>query len=318
MKKQAMHYIVVMLCILAYLIMAYFLRNYASTGNQGGFLNLKEASVVRGILTQLQMLISVFLVLKKEKGTYVIAMLLNCFSLVSSLLFMIHYKSTDSLPGIISYLGVMGIISLMNFYKLKVAKQFKMLKENELQLEKMAFQDTLTDALNRNAFLKELDKSLKNHRKTGNKLAMIYLDVDDFKLINDVYGHYAGDLILETMVKRIKRVLRKEDRIGRLGGDEIGIFLVNITDSGKLSTYIREIQLVIQQPFEVDGKSLNQTVSIGVAVYPEVADSPDALLKRADDAMYQAKREGKNRISFFPSAKPIPAEEFENYSERKE
>lgn len=173
------------------------------------------------------------------------------------------------------------------------------LRAAERLVEHMAFYDVLTDLPNRNLFFDRLKQSLSQAQRNKQKVAVLFLDLDGFKQVNDSLGHAAGDLMLKGVAERLEQCVRDVDTVARLGGDEFIVILSDVhfeKDAGMVS---EKIIAALSDPFELDGQKGKIGCSIGIAVYPEDADNEDALVKAADDAMYAAKNGGKNTYRFF-------------------
>lgn len=164
------------------------------------------------------------------------------------------------------------------------------------ELRHLAEVDPLTSVFNRRAFLTLLDKAISSAQRTQKPLPVLVLDLDHFKQINDTRGHQGGDDVLRHFVRVAQRCLRKEDVMGRLGGEEFGIFLPNADRAGALAVAERLRALVESTPAHAGaGQPVGLTVSIGVALAGP-GDAPDTALQRADEAMYLAKQYGRNRV----------------------
>lgn len=182
------------------------------------------------------------------------------------------------------------------------------------ELRHLAEVDPLTNVFNRRAFLTLLDKALSGAQRAQSGLAVLVLDLDHFKNINDTWGHQGGDEALRHFVQVAQRCLRNEDVMGRLGGEEFSIFLPNADGAGGAAVAERLRSLLESTPVPVGGGACAAlTVSIGVALAGP-ADAPDTVLQRADEAMYQAKQRGRNRVevqavpdSAPPSSGPMAA-----------
>ncbi|WP_374109836.1 diguanylate cyclase domain-containing protein [Priestia aryabhattai] len=162
-----------------------------------------------------------------------------------------------------------------------------------------ATHDSLTGLPNRAMLLKELNKVIeKGQRKSDEFFALLFLDCDNFKQINDEYGHHIGDEFLKAYTKRLQSCVRKGDRIYRLGGDEF-IIILNVTNGREIEQITRRIHASLQQTWNVRGYWLRTTTTIGVSIYPEDGESATLLLKNADDALYKGKREGKNNYILY-------------------
>jgi diguanylate cyclase (GGDEF)-like protein/PAS domain S-box-containing protein len=173
------------------------------------------------------------------------------------------------------------------------------LRENQENLQHLAYHDVLTDLPNRLLFREHLGKSMAAARRTESKVAVLLLDLDRFKNINDSLGHQAGDKVLREISSRIKYWLRQSDTVARLGGDEFGIILSQIDDYNQAAAVAGKLLAIIPQPIHVETHELAVTGSIGISVFPADAEEEENLLKFADTAMYRAKERGRNNFQFF-------------------
>ena len=162
-----------------------------------------------------------------------------------------------------------------------------------------AYFDTLTSLPNRFLSLDRLSQMLNEAERNKEKTAVLFLDLDDFKKVNDSLGHEVGDKLLIEAANRLQLALRKEDTVGRLGGDEFIVLLRGLTDNNNTINIAENLLKIFRDPFHIDGRELILTLSIGIAIYPENGDCASDLLRNADTAMYQAKGMGRNAYSFF-------------------
>src|SRR5918997_3018286 len=175
----------------------------------------------------------------------------------------------------------------------------KMLEE---QLEHRAFHDHLTDLPNRYLFVDRLGQALRRtRRRKGRKVAVLFVDLDRFKVINDSLGHEAGDILLVLVSERLRRCLRPEDTLARFGGDEFVALLQDVEDPGEAIKVAGRITEEIKRPFVLEGRELFVRASLGVAVGDADTPSPEGLLRDADTAMYRAKHEGGDCRMFDPA-----------------
>ncbi len=173
------------------------------------------------------------------------------------------------------------------------------LSQSQKQLAWQAAHDALTGVHNRNALLERLEEILANANRHGFPVWVAFIDLDRFKYVNDRYGHAVGDRLLITLTSRLRDVLRREDLIGRYGGDEF-ILVLQGDPRNELSTHaIDRIMAAICEPLSFDGFTLNITSSIGIAAFPTDGDQPSMLIERADAAMYRAKESGRNLCQFY-------------------
>ena len=173
------------------------------------------------------------------------------------------------------------------------------LKQHEKQLEHIAHYDALTGIPNRVLLVDRMQQAQAQSRRDGQMLAICYLDLDGFKPINDHLGHEAGDSVLIEIAKRMGQSLRGGDTVARLGGDEFVILLLGIEDTKECQSSLDRFLQVISAPILLADQVYQVTASIGVTLYPYDKEDPDTLLRHADQAMYLAKRLGKNRYYFF-------------------
>ncbi len=174
--------------------------------------------------------------------------------------------------------------------------------ERILREETIRFQaehDNLTGLANRVVFMKRMRLNLHEARSKKNLLAVLYLDLDEFKQVNDNYGHGAGDELLKLAAARLKTGLRDSDLVGRLGGDEFAIILPLIKDKKSVRQIAEKILQEFNHPFHIDRHNIQISTSIGISVYPADGNDPEELLQKSDKALYQAKSLGKNMFIFY-------------------
>lgn len=173
-------------------------------------------------------------------------------------------------------------------------------KEQERALEHIAHFDALTNLANRMLLSDRLQQAMAQAQRRQQQLAVVYLDLDGFKPINDCYGHQIGDQVLITLAIRMKEALREGDTLARLGGDEFVAVLIDLDDAAGCTPLLERLLAAAAQPMVVDELCLHVSASLGVTFYPQKQDlDADQLLRQADQAMYQAKLAGKNRYHVF-------------------
>lgn len=172
-------------------------------------------------------------------------------------------------------------------------------REAEFRMERLAHFDTLTSLPNRLSFIDTLKKSLLRLDKDSNNLSVCFLDIDNFKNINDSLGHATGDIALQQISLLISEAIDESDYIARLGGDEFGIILFNKKSAQEINRVIENIMQITRDPVKVRETIINISISIGVASFPIAGVSADDLIKNADIAMYHAKELGKNTFAHF-------------------
>lgn len=176
-------------------------------------------------------------------------------------------------------------------------------KLNTQQMQQLAYYDVLTGLPNRTLFFDRLKQSLIRAKRNKNSLALLFIDLDNFKELNDNYGHAEGDLLLQEVARRLKDSIRASDTLARLGGDEFTVVLSDFHDPDLLtvetSKVTKKILEILSKPFDLEQISYRVSASIGVSIYPQDGEVISELIKHADSAMYQAKNAGKNTVQFF-------------------
>ncbi len=173
-------------------------------------------------------------------------------------------------------------------------------KQTRDQLHHQAYHDPLTGLPNRQLFSDRLERALAYAKRNTGNLAVLFLDLDKFKLINDTYGHRIGDLLLQEVACRLKRCVRNEDTVARLGGDEFTLILHDtLRGEPDACGTARRILESLSAPFDLDNHEIHTTPSIGIAIYPNDGHDAQTIVNKADAAMYQAKHEGRGRYVCF-------------------
>lgn len=185
---------------------------------------------------------------------------------------------------------------------MSVVEDISRRKEDEEQIAWLAHHDPLTDLPNRALLGDRLERSLARAARKANRVALLVLDLDRFKMINDSLGHGVGDQLLQQVAGRLSGAVRETDTVSRQGGDEFLIVLGDISDPDDIVRVVQKVLDRMDQPFELAGQALSSTVSIGIAVYPDDGSDGETLIKNADSAMYCAKEEGRNTFRFYTEA----------------
>ena len=173
------------------------------------------------------------------------------------------------------------------------------LKHSQARMERMAFYDTLTDLANRRLFGNRLEHSIQHAMRGGTRAALLYLDLDQFKRVNDTLGHEAGDELLCEVARRLSECVRKEDTVARPGGDEFTILLYDIHAPSDAGTVAEKILEQLRKPITISGHQLVVTTSIGITIIPDDSVEANILTKNADLAMYRAKERGRNNYQYY-------------------
>ncbi|MBI5431150.1 MAG: GGDEF domain-containing protein [Nitrosomonadales bacterium] len=171
-------------------------------------------------------------------------------------------------------------------------------KSAEQRIEQLAHFDALTDLPNRTLFFDRLDQAVARARRYKQKFAILYLDLDGFKQINDEYGHQVGDSVLRMVAERLTESARDMDTVARIGGDEFIFILNNIGHQDNVARVAAKVYGSLSRPFVINGNACTIGCSIGISIFPDDTESQETLVKLADDAMYISKKAGKNSYRF--------------------
>ncbi|HYD78387.1 MAG TPA: EAL domain-containing protein [Paucimonas sp.] len=217
-----------------------------------------------------------------------------------------HTKVQDADPEMLQSAQSIGRL-LAQFFQRKQARDA--LRESEIHFQHLAFHDTLTDLPNRAMFNRHLTHAITQAERYNKGLAVLFIDLDRFKNINDTLGHDAGDRLLQEMARRITSSVRSGDvvtrtrsddgMVARLGGDEFVVLLEEVADPARVAQIARRLLSELVREFPLDGQILHMTASIGISMYPQDGTNEFSLMKHADIAMYRAKDRGKNNFQFY-------------------
>jgi len=188
-----------------------------------------------------------------------------------------------------------GMADAMVVFKQNAIEKAKL----QEKLNHLANHDSLTGLPTRQYALKTLEKLIKKSKENNGKLAIMFVDLDDFKRVNDTYGHHVGDQVLKNVAHGLSSSVRKNDIVARIGGDEFLIIVPDIDSDRDSNKIAGEMIRAVGNSFSARSKKINISVSIGISIYPQHAQEPDQLIKRADSAMYTAKGGGKNNYCYW-------------------
>nr|WP_320050979.1 sensor domain-containing diguanylate cyclase [uncultured Desulfuromonas sp.] len=177
-------------------------------------------------------------------------------------------------------------------------------REQDEQIIKMAYHDMLTNLPNRFLLHDRLSQAISQARRYHQKTALVYVDLDHFKRINDNHGHAIGDILLQKTARRMQDCLRENDTVSRIGGDEFLLILTGIKDRDDIPKIVDKVRIALAAPYIINSLRINSSASMGTAVYPLDGVDPEALLNQADQAMYMAKRQGGNSHCFYTESTP--------------
>lgn len=256
-------------------------------------------SALCGIIAQFQVITLVGLVVLFDKPGYITCVTLCIGASLHNLIPIIFMKRLNSLTGIIVLLGALTSTSIIYKY----GKQFKLkVLETLMQkeaLHKMAFYDSLTGLANRRKVLDTLKTMTNTDSVDKEPFAVVFIDIDNFKKINDTAGHQKGDEILKLVTSCLKQSVHPDDLLGRLGGDEFALIVKSVQEYNALIHYTETLKDAVMEEMNTYNNPFFVSASFGISLYPTDATSADQLLKYADTAMYAAKSAGKNQVHCF-------------------
>ena len=218
----------------------------------------------------------------------------------------LHIQSHDEIGVLVRAFN--GMLRTVEEHKAKLQNQTNDLEQlvrvRSEQLHKLAYYDSLTGLPNRSLLFQEIEKEISRCNRTNLSFALMFLDLDRFKMINDSLGHAVGDELLQEAARRLLDSVRKEDVVARIGGDEFVVMLVNIKSRVKVSSVAENIMMAFSYPFKLvlNSTSLHVSVSIGVSVYPEHGHDVADLMRNADTSMYQTKAIAPGKYVFYEEA----------------
>jgi diguanylate cyclase (GGDEF)-like protein/PAS domain S-box-containing protein len=175
-------------------------------------------------------------------------------------------------------------------------------RRSEQRIHRLAYFDNLTGLPNRELFFDRFDHAIQRAQRHGKPVALLFLDLDRFKNVNDTLGHPVGDQLLRAVAERLQQLVRSEDTIARLGGDEFTLLLEAVERREYISQVAAKVVQSLAQPFDIDGHRLHIGASVGISLYPHDGRDATSLVKHADSAMYQAKAAGRNNYQYYSAA----------------
>jgi len=194
---------------------------------------------------------------------------------------------------------LLGLIILPSFYLVLIKRLHTLNEKLNIELHKATYaatHDGMTKLLNREYFFQRVKEKVDEAERYNEKFAIMFIDLDGFKDVNDNFGHHYGDELLKTTAKKIKQVVRKSDLVARLGGDEFAIILYGINNE-QIDAFAKRLLTQIEQRISSVKKDIHLTASVGISLYPDNGNLADTLVMAADTAMYRSKNRGKNRFT---------------------
>jgi len=297
-------------------------------------LRLSATSSIAGVVAQLQVMVSVYLVVAVRDKGYQIAVSINILvSLIVGTIVVIGAGNLDAIPGVVVPICTIITISIISFYEkgfetklaeateqkkelstlyddlarsekeilqqnVKLKELNRKMKQREVRLNYLAYTDVLTGLPNREMLINKLDFLVEQSQEKQELFAVVFIDLDNFKKINDYKGHYIGDLLLKSIADKIKTIISQQDMLGRLGGDEFTLIIQRDLSEMEILEYVEKIRFALLETFMVENMQLNISASFGIALYPRDGITAAELLNYSDIAMYKAKEFGKNRVQF--------------------
>lgn len=262
-----------------------------------------------GIIAQLHVMISVILVLANKKLGFIVGIVLNAVNLVSGLMAVLVAGQKAALPSIaisVCTIIIMAIIynytsknekmhnELMEKYEQEIETR-RVLQEKDEVLSYLAYYDRLTQMPNRHLFMENLEKDIEDNKQC----AVVCVNLDDFRHINDTFGMATGDELIKTYAERIESVAGEENFAARISGDEFAVILSSENSNQDVINFAVRIQGIFSEPVNINGNGLGVSSSIGIAMFPKDAGSAEDVLRCAEKAMYMSKNNGKNKVCFY-------------------
>ena len=234
---------------------------------------------------------------------------LLCFNLTLAIMVLTSAILGLRLVNSTRVVGLVGVAVVLFSFAIRSAlmqdaqeRTLGQLQESRGELRRQALYDELTGLPNRRLLVDRLSQALAGAKRDGSRVALLYLDLDGFKPVNDVLGHAAGDRVLVEVARRLRSRMRESDTVARMGGDEFTL-LINLGADGEHAKIVaRALLKSLSEPMEIEQSTVTITASVGIGLFPDDSADCDSLLEHADCAMYSAKRQGTNNIQFYDSA----------------
>lgn len=313
-------------CIFLFIAISIFMGQASLVDVEGG--------VIYGFIIQLQIIISVYLAAGTIKKGYMAALILNVLELARFLITFIIDGNTIARQQIVIPIVTLIIINIIYYFSRCLRREVKevIIQKEELnalyesikldqkelvqknkqliecnrtmkkevkRLNRLAFFDVLTGIPNRKQIINHLDICIRFSEEKCTDFAVVFIDLDNFKSVNDSMGHHTGDMLLQEVASRLTALINPKDIIGRLAGDEFALIIKRHLDKEKIFKYVEYLRNAFKYYFLVNKTKIKISASFGISIYPKDGKDSAELLKCADMAMYRGKEYGKNSIQFF-------------------
>lgn len=265
---------------------------------------------INGVIGQLQVMLTVIMVLTNRKKGFIVATALNLINaLYIGIITILIKGSKNGIPGVFVALFAIVILAIIYFFTIRNDKMHedltksyeqaiennRIIKEKDEVLSYLAYYDRLTQMPNRHSFMENLEERVAS----GDDCTIIYIDLDNFKNINDTYGHSLGDELLVSYAKKLENLCGEDNFVGKIGGDEFGIILHSGMSQNDVINFVSSLQSIFGEPVNIRGDVFSITASYGAANFPTDSRSSDDLFRCAESAMFNAKANGKNQLCFY-------------------
>lgn len=291
-KARPVHWLLLIVCVAFYLAFYAVIIYLSGLQQDMAFPHINKYTL-NGVLAQGQVISVILLTLNPLKGSRLTALVLCGLTSGVSLITVLFGNSTDALPGIFVPMTSGAISIIISNYSQRLKNQLKrvldysrIVKRNEEMLHALAYYDTLTGLPNKKTLTDQIDMLQKNE----SCFYLVYIDINNFKKINDAVGHSIGDAVLETVAQRWKRHCRNEDLLARAGGDEFIVLVCHDTDKKQLAEYLKGFNNVLKEPVRIENKDFYIKASLGVVRSPDDGETTQELLKNADIALSESKK----------------------------
>ncbi|MDE5558657.1 MAG: GGDEF domain-containing protein [Ruminococcus sp.] len=299
-KSEKKNVPVLVICIILFVVFFVLQRIITKNPKLTGF---------NGVIAQFHVMISVVLVLTNRKTGFIVGIVLNAINLITGFMAVIMAGQKQALPSLaisVCTVIIMAIIysytskndamhdELMEKYEQEIENK-RILQEKDEVLSYLAYYDRLTQMPNRHLFMENLEENISQNKQC----AVICINLDDFRRVNDVYGLTTGDELIKAYAERIEELASGDEFASRISGDEFGIILGSDYSNQDVISFIGRVQGIFNIPVNVGGNAICISSSIGVAMFPRDASDAEEILRCSEKAMFMSKNNGKNKVCFY-------------------